>query len=166
MIGTPHVHSEKSKYIIIVVAIILIWQFSFPHASAATIKEPSSLTIEISYFVPLAHEVVHLPINVDRPRPETKRSLTIPVTAYSSTPDQTSGNPFITASGTHVEDGMIAANFLPIGTRVRFPEYYGDKIFIVEDRMAARYWQKADIWMETRDEAKEWGVRYTTIEII
>ncbi|TAK05051.1 hypothetical protein EPO33_03590 [Patescibacteria group bacterium] len=89
----------------------------------------------------------------------------VPVTAYSSTPDQTDSTPFITASGTHVRDGVFAANFLPIGTRVKIPEVYGDKIFIVEDRMNARYRVHGDIWMETREQAKKWGIKYVTLEV-
>lgn len=89
----------------------------------------------------------------------------VPVTAYSSTPDQTDDTPFTTASGTHVRDGVFAANFLPIGTRVKIPEIYGDKIFIVEDRMNARYHIHGDIWMETRQEAKTWGIKYVTLEV-
>lgn len=94
------------------------------------------------------------------------RRVVAPVTAYSSTPDQTDSTPFITASGTRVRDGVVAANFLPIGTKVRMPTVYGDKIFIVEDRMNSRYWQRLDIWMETRQEALQFGVRTLPIEII
>ena len=88
------------------------------------------------------------------------------VTAYSSTPDQTDDTPFITASGSHVRDGIIAANFLSIGTKVRFPTMYGDKIFVVEDRMNPRYTYRADIWMRTREEAKQFGLRNLSIEVI
>ena len=97
--------------------------------------------------------------------PGKKTYLNVPVTAYSSTPDQTDSTPFITASGSHVRDGVIAANFLPIGTRVKIPEIYGDKVFIVEDRMNARYHYRADIWMETREEAVRWGIKYVTLEV-
>lgn len=88
------------------------------------------------------------------------------VSAYSSTPDQTDDTPFITASGTHVRDGIIAANFLPIGAKVRFPNIYGEKIFVVEDRMNSRYYYRADIWMPTRGDALQFGLRNTLIEII
>lgn len=97
--------------------------------------------------------------------PGKKVYKNVPVTAYSSTPDQTDSTPFITASGTHVRDGVLAANFLPIGTRVKIPEIYGDKIFIVEDRMNARYRVRADIWMETREVATKWGIKYVTLEV-
>ncbi len=93
------------------------------------------------------------------------RTMTIPVSAYNSLPNQTDSTPFHTADGTHVRDGLIAANFLPLDTRVRFPELYGDKVFIVKDRMNKRYNYKADIWMEHYDDAIQFGVHRTTIEI-
>jgi len=88
------------------------------------------------------------------------------VTAYSSTPDQTDDTPFITANGTRVRDGIVAANWLRFGTRVRIPEMYGDKVFTVTDRMHPRHDEKVDVWMETRGEALEFGKRRLTIEIL
>ena len=90
----------------------------------------------------------------------------VTVTAYSSTPDQTDATPFITASGKYVRDGIIAANFLPLGTKVRFPTIYGDKIFVVEDRMNSRYYYRTDIWMPTRWQALQFGLRVLPIEIL
>lgn len=90
----------------------------------------------------------------------------VPVSAYSSTPDQTDDSPFIMASGKHVYDGAVAANFLPLGTKVRFPDLYGDKIFTVEDRMNKRYHYKMDIWMETRSEALRFGVKNLRYEVV
>ena len=90
----------------------------------------------------------------------------VAVTAYSSTADQTDSTPFITASGTNVRDGIVACNFLRFGTRVRFPQLYGDKIFVVEDRMALKNSHKIDIWFTTRNEAKEFGVKYLQVEIL
>lgn len=91
--------------------------------------------------------------------------ITIPVTAYSSEPWQTDDTPFITASGTHVRDGIVAANFLPIGTQVRIPEIYGDKVFVVEDRMNPRYYYHMDIWMAQTPDAKAFGRRHLKVEI-
>lgn len=88
------------------------------------------------------------------------------ITAYSSTPDQTDSSPFITANGTWVYDGVIACNFLPFGTKVHLPDFSGDKIYTVEDRMAKRFSYKMDIWMETRGEALEFGVQKLTVEIL
>lgn len=94
----------------------------------------------------------------------TKNKKLVLVTAYSSTVDQTDSTPFITASGTHVHDGTIAANFLKFGTKVKFPSLYGDKIFTVEDRMKSNY--KVDIWFPTRQEAKNFGVKRVEMEIL
>ena len=88
------------------------------------------------------------------------------VTAYSSTPDQTDSTPFITANGTYVHDGIIAANWLKFGTRVRIPEMFGDKVFIVADRMHPRFDNRADIWMAERQDALNFGLRRLTIEVL
>lgn len=90
----------------------------------------------------------------------------IVVTAYSSTHDQTDASPFITASGTRVRDGVVAANFLPIGTKVKISSVFGDKTFVVEDRMNARYLHRLDIWMPSRAQALQFGVKTLEIEII
>jgi 3D (Asp-Asp-Asp) domain-containing protein len=94
---------------------------------------------------------------------ETRRVIT---TAYSSTIEQTDNSPFITATGSHVRDGIVACNFLKFGTRVRFPDYFGDKIFVVEDRMALRNSHKIDIWMPSRELAMQFGVRNLNVEIL
>ena len=95
-----------------------------------------------------------------------KKMNKVTVTAYSSTPDQTDDSPFITANGTYVYDGVVAANFLPFGTKVKFPEMYGDKFFIVEDRMAKKNSHKMDIWMPSRSLALQFGVKSLAFEII
>lgn len=103
-----------------------------------------------------------LPESADRLAPQT---MTITATAYTSEVRQTDSTPFITASGTTVRHGVIAANFLPIGTKVKIPDYYGEQIFVVEDRMNQRYWHRVDIWMEDIGEARQFGVRNIDIEI-
>lgn len=104
--------------------------------------------------------------------PEPKKELkliaahTVTATGYSSTPDQTDDTPFITASGTTVRDGIIATNFLPFGTLVRIPHLFGDKIFVVEDRMNRRYATRVDIWFPERELAKIFGVKKVLIEVV
>ena len=88
------------------------------------------------------------------------------LSAYSSTPDQTDSTPFIMASGKHVYDGAIASNFLPLGALVRIPELFGGKIFVVEDRMHKRFSDRVDVWMETRQEAINFGLRSANIEVL
>ncbi len=105
------------------------------------------------------------PVNIPKTY-KPKITYTVPVTAYSSTPDQTDHTPFITAAGTHVRDGVIAANFLPFGTIIKIPELFGDKTFVVEDRMNSRYWMKIDIWFPEKELAKEFGIKVVKIEIV
>jgi 3D (Asp-Asp-Asp) domain-containing protein len=95
------------------------------------------------------------------------KKFQVVVTAYSSTPDQTDDSPFITASGKFVEDGIIANNMLPFGTKVMIPKLYGDKIFTVEDRMnknKSKY--QVDIWMPTRPLAINFGVKTVEMEVL
>jgi 3D (Asp-Asp-Asp) domain-containing protein len=95
------------------------------------------------------------------------RTKRITVTAYSSTPDQTDDSPFITASGAWVYDGIVASNFLPFGTKVRFPELFRDKIFTVDDKMHDRFADtRVDIWFSDRESAKEFGIKETIMEIL
>lgn len=94
------------------------------------------------------------------------RTMVVPTTAYTSDPGETDASPFTTADGSRVRDGIIAANFLKHGTRVRIPEYFGDKVFEVHDRMNARYDQRVDIWMVKKSDAYAWGVRRVKIEIL
>jgi 3D (Asp-Asp-Asp) domain-containing protein len=100
------------------------------------------------------------------PHARRRWTIRIPITAYSSEVGQTDSTPFITASGSRVRDGIVAANFLPIGTRVRIPEIYGKKEFVVEDRMNARYHHKMDIWMEQTPDARQFGLKYAEIEVL
>ena len=96
---------------------------------------------------------------------EPTYTMKVTATAYNSEVGQTDDTPFITASGTTVRHGVIAANFLPIGTMVKIPDLYGDQIFTVEDRMNPRYDKRVDIWMVERSEAIQFGVRTIAIEV-
>ncbi|MDD5710918.1 MAG: hypothetical protein PHV43_02340 [Candidatus Colwellbacteria bacterium] len=98
--------------------------------------------------------------------PDARRVVTAIVTAYSSEARQTDSTPFITAAGTGVRSGVVAANWLPIGTKIRIPEIFGEREFVVEDRMHNRHDDKIDIWFPTRAEAVQFGVRETQIEVL
>lgn len=94
------------------------------------------------------------------------RTIPVVVTAYSSTESQTDSTPFITASGTLVREGIVAANFLPLGTRIKLPELYGDKVFVVEDRMHPRKTYQVDIWFASYWEAKSFGAKQAVVEVL
>ncbi|MFA7245087.1 MAG: hypothetical protein WC070_02805 [Candidatus Magasanikbacteria bacterium] len=106
---------------------------------------------------------------------EPRKIVMAVMTAYSSDVGQTDSTPCIPADYKYNlcenyekfgEQNTIAANFLPLGTKVRFPDLYVDKIFVVRDRMNARYgYGRGDIWMPTRNEAVNFGVKRVKMEI-
>lgn len=90
-------------------------------------------------------------------------SIQAQVTEYSSTPGQTDDTPDITASGTHVHNGTAACPpTLSFGTRISID----GKHYTCEDRMAARFPHRFDMWVETRGEALQWGVRKVEVTVI
>jgi 3D (Asp-Asp-Asp) domain-containing protein len=99
--------------------------------------------------------------------PEVKKVIKVLATGYSSCPEETDESPLITASGNWVKEGIIANNLLPFGTEIRIPELYGDKIFVVEDRMHWRnsYYQ-IDIWFPSKEAAQNFGAKRTYIEVL
>jgi len=92
------------------------------------------------------------------------------MTAYNSEVAQCDASPCITANGfnvcKHGIEDTIAANFLPFGAKVRIPELFGEKVFIVRDRMNRRYSSRVDIWMLERSDALKFGVKYAKIEVL
>ncbi len=120
-----------------------------PAFQLATIQENSLLTISSP----------SEPIKVQK--------INMVITAYSSTTWETDDTPFITASGAYVEDGVVANNMLPFGTKIRIPELYGDKIFVVKDRMHSRKgYYHLDIWFPNSQQAKDFGAKETYIEVL
>ncbi len=163
--------TNQKPLICLLISAILMASFSiFSFQASKTEAESGSqelienttealLTIEGNSLLPLS----------DPAGPELKvvRKISVVVTAYSSTVWETDSSPYLTAAGTWVRDGIIANNYLAFGTKVRLPELYGDKIFVVEDRMS---WKKGnyhiDIWFPSYGEAKEFGAKRTYIEVL
>lgn len=172
---------KKDRFLGILVMLILVLEWANPHLAYAQsipsyrpnvfIAENKDILLskinpgeqEKEIQIATSQEMIinnsTLPIKV-------KKVIRVVVTAYSSTPDQTDSTPFITASGSRVRDGIIAANFLRFGAKVRFPDKFGDKIFVVEDRMHPRHPHRVDIWMTERQLAKEFGVKRLEMEIL
>lgn len=107
-----------------------------------------------------------LPISEPALKEKTVQRIKVVVTGYSSTPWQTDETPFVTAAGTCVRNGIVAANFLAFGTKIKLPEIYGDAIFVVEDRMHPRKYYQVDIWFPDYWQAKDFGVKTTYVEIL
>ena len=57
----------------------------------------------------------------------------------------------------------LASNILPFKTKLRIPSLFGDKIFVVEDKMNPRYGEHLDIWFPTKEEALKFGVHYNVL---
>jgi len=129
-------------------------------------------------------EEAAFPVSEDK---EARYEQWVVATAYSSDPWQTDSTPCLPAmqfdlckyyEDYGIED-TVAANFLPLGTQVKFPELYGDKIFVVRDRMNARYNGKSriDFWVGSvtpntpeiiaaaKTKARGFGVKQVKMEV-
>ncbi len=98
------------------------------------------------------------------------RTSTHTITAYNSEAGQTDDSPCITANGydvcaNEVED-TIAANFLKFNTKVKIPELFGDRIFVVRDRMNKKHPNRVDVWMVKKSDAIQFGVKVAKIQVI
>lgn len=98
------------------------------------------------------------------------KELTVTATAYASTVAQTDSTPCTTANGYNIckanQENVIAANFLPFGTKVKFPDVYGDKIFTVQDRMHKRHAKRVDFWMKTTQKARQFGIKKVKLHVV
>ena len=98
------------------------------------------------------------------------RTSTHVITAYNSEIGQTDSTPCITANGfnvcKHGVEDTIAANFLKFGTKVQIPELFGEKVFIVRDRMNKKHPERVDIWMLNKQDALKFGKRTAKIVVI
>ena len=132
--------------------------------SAFTIKDESYPLAYESTTTLMARQGIS-PYNA-RPKKSPSNIYKRFITAYSSTPDETDSTPFITASGSYVHFGVVAANWLPIGTAIRIPKYFGKQVFIVEDRMHSRNSQKLDVWLPSKEAAIKFGSHLAEIEVL
>jgi len=132
-----------------------------------TIKE-QIIKENLLNYAPSAEEILVEKINKEKYKVSWSDYRTI--TAYNSDPRQTDDTPCITANNFNVcEHGIedtVAANFLKFNTKIRIPDLFGDRIFIVRDRMNKRYPDRLDIWMLDQDEAWKFGRRTARIEVL
>ena len=165
----PRISFEKTKTVVSVAVLVAVTMSTMPMrsveadaSSGSASSSPASTQIDdpgstsgTVFTVPTYDKVSVL-----------KEYKYVPLSAYTSRVGETDASPFITADGSHVRDGIIAANFLPFGTKIRIPSLFGDKIFEVHDRMNKRYSYKGDIWMDDLSNALQFGVKYATIEVV
>lgn len=97
-------------------------------------------------------------------------SRKVSMTAYNSEAAQTDGDPCTTANGfnvcKHGIEDTVAANFLPMGTKIKIPELFGDRVFVVRDRMSKRFGNRVDVWMLKKSDALKFGVRHAEIVVV
>lgn len=99
---------------------------------------------------------------IARIKPAVGTKLLVQASAYASSPYQTDSTPCITAAGTRVRPGVVATNFLPMGTLL---EINGEE-FIVEDRMNPRYaGYYLDLWFPSTTSALQFGRKQIAITI-
>lgn len=83
-------------------------------------------------------------VAAESPLESTHRVVTATLSAYTARVQETDSSPCIAASGYDIcenedEKNVVAANFVPLGTKLMIPKIFGDKVFTVEDRMNARF---------------------------
>lgn len=167
---------KQAKKLVISLVVVLLFDFIlYPiPAMASEIADPANTVPQETQDLPIintaqeAPEIINnLPENNDT---KVKSSGYHSITAYNSEPGQCDNSPCTTANGFNVcEHGIedtVAANFLKFGTKIKIPELFGDRIFVVRDRMNARYQDRLDIWMIEKSDAIKFGVRYAKIEIL
>ncbi len=92
-------------------------------------------------------------------------------TAYNSEVGQCDSTPCITANGfnlcKHGTEDSMAMNGIKLGTKVRIPGLFGEKVFVIRDRMNSRYdHNRGDIWFINKADAIKFGAKRATIEIL
>jgi len=132
-------------------------------AEAAKLTTPITMIEEIATTTPAAATASSTAVKVIKTSVHT-------ITAYNSEAGQTDDSPCITANGYNVcQSGVedtIAANFLKFGTKVQIPELFGDRIFVVRDRMNKKHPNRVDIWMVDKSDALQFGVKVAKIQVV
>lgn len=184
-----HLSSKLCALGLVVAA--LVTAFRAPQTVPLAITPTVSLRIvelAITPSVALLSEPRALPAPVTPYGPQQTVRLRLRATAYNSLPEQTYGDPFITATGARTRFGIIAvsrdllAGELPYGSLVRLRDlgnYHTGRgagrfqqlldsqdLFIVEDTMHARKRRQIDVWFPHLSEALSWGVRQVEVEVV
>lgn len=178
--GEEIVPLSSRQSLIILVLIACVFQFLLfftPALAAAAVAADNEAQISLGSIsksdvmeVNAQKIADEIPVATTTPQYKVIRTSTHVMTAYNSEVGQTDESPCITANGfnvcKHGVEDTIAANFLKMGTKVRIPDLYGDRIFIVRDRMNQKHPNRVDIWMKDRTSAIKFGVKTAKIEVV
>ncbi|MDA3802411.1 MAG: hypothetical protein PF488_00740 [Patescibacteria group bacterium] len=178
---------SRKQYIGLFLYIVCVFQFAlfFSPALAKQVDENEERSIKFNLSAENVEESVVIRESLDQFNFPEHESLTelyskeeyrvvrsgiYAMTAYNSEPGQTDSTPCITANGFNVCDhnieDTVAANFLRFGTKIRIPELFGDRIFVVRDRMNSRYTNRVDVWMIYKGDAIQFGLKRANIEVL
>ena len=184
---------SRKQTIVLLTIIACIFQFAFFYAPAladeavqqadskGSNQEMVITNDSVIKDVSMDPEAAKLTTSVDASTPQTASSTpkkvdkvlntsTHVMTAYNSEVGQTDDDPCTTANGfnlcKHGIEDTIAANFLPMGTKVKIPELFGDRIFVVRDRMNQKHPTRVDVWMKDHQSAMNFGVKVAKIQVI
>ena len=155
-------HILKSKNLLI--SAVIAGAMIIPQTARAETILDRGPTLDSPTLIKNGYPIVY---EINGVRFKVAKKVKMVITAYSSTPEQTDNTPLTTASGKSVVDGIVANNMLPFGTKIRIPELYDNKIFVVEDRMHQRKGKyHLDIWLPEYLQAKNFGAKITYIEVL
>ena len=170
IIAKPRLIPQKiAKKLFLILAFIFVFDFFlFPAPVLASEYYTDQPAEAVMAMETASFEIVNsLPANIGL---DTARTKNVFITAYNSEVAQCDDDPCTTANGynlcEHGIEDSIAANFLPFGAKVRIPELFGNKVFIVRDRMNSRYDSRVDVWMVNKTDAIQFGVKFAKIEIL
>jgi len=172
---------KQAKKVVIILIIALSFEFIlFPLPSLASqmVVEISDISQEQGIIAEseaelAADNITFVELNgklPENPNIKPKWSQHFVITAYNSEAGQTDASPCITANNfnvcKHGVEDTIAANFLPFGVKVKIPELFGDRVFVVRDRMNKRFSNRVDVWMLEKPAAVNFGVKIAKIQIL
>jgi 3D (Asp-Asp-Asp) domain-containing protein len=99
----------------------------------------------------------------------TRQSVQVKVTAYSASPRETQGDPWVTASGKRVRPGIVAlSRDLERLLGVKFGDLVvlkGLGTFVFADRLARHKKRQVDIYIPSRKAARAFGVKRTSLTV-
>lgn len=90
------------------------------------------------------------------------REVVANVSAYTASVEECGKDDGITASGVPVQEGHIAADDLPFGTKVIIE----GRTYTVTDRFGGGYRNRIDIFMPSRASAERFGRKHITVYIV
>ena len=97
-----------------------------------------------------------------RPSKPKTREVVANVSAYTASVEECGKDDGITASGVPVQEGHIAADDLPFGTKVIIE----GRTYTVTDRFGGGYRNRIDIFMPSRASAERFGRKHITVYIV